>query len=219
MIFIGKVVFIVNTFWDESWKTVDPQRIEQYIKTMDMAPDEIIGVLLEHQVRTVCDAGCGCGIYCAKLLHHGFSAAGFDISEDAVRIAKRLAPTAALKVAEISSTGYPADCFDAVISRDVLDHMKKGDARRAVLELCRIVKPGGLIVFTLDYPDEEYGREPHERNGDGDLIYTGRKWAGMVFHPYSYEEIAQILPEAADYVIKQGGDHFLITLQKQKGTA
>lgn len=210
---------MVNSFWEESWKAVDPQRIEQYINAMDMAPDDIIGLLLRYQVRTVCDAGCGCGIYCAKLLYHGFSAVGFDISEDAVRIAKRLAPTADLKVAEICSTDYSADSFDAVLSRDVLDHMKKDDARRAVLELCRIVKPGGIVVFTLDYPDEEYGREPHEMNDDGDLIYTSGKWAGMVFHPYSYEEISQILPKAADCVIKQGDDHFLITLQKQKGTA
>lgn len=97
--------------------------------------------------------------------------------------------------------------------------MKKEDARRAVLELCRIVKPGGIVVFTLDYPDEEYGREPHEMNGDGDLIYTGGKWAGMVFHPYSYEEIPQILPEAAKCTIKKVDDHFLITLKKWKGIA
>lgn len=71
---------MADTFWNESWKVVDPKRIEQYIKTMDMAPDDIIGVLLRHQVRTVCDAGCGCGIYCAKLLHHGFSVSGFDVS-------------------------------------------------------------------------------------------------------------------------------------------
>ncbi len=208
---------MADTFWEESWKAVEPKRIEQYIKTMDMAPDDILGALRRHQVRTVCDAGCGCGIYCAKLLHHGFSVSGFDVSEDAVRIAKHLAPTADLKAADISSTGYPAGCFDAVLSRDVLDHMKKEDARRAVLELCRIVKPGGIVVFTLDYPDEEYGREPHEMNGDGDLIYTGGKWAGMVFHPYSYEEIPPILPEAAKRTIKQGDDHFLITVKKQKG--
>lgn len=210
---------MADTFWEESWKEVDPKRIEQYIKAVDMAPDDIIGMLLRHQVRTVCDAGCGCGIYCAKLLHHGFSVSGFDVSEDAVRIAKRLAPAADLKAADISSTGYPAGSFDAVLSRDVLDHMKKGDARRAVLELCRIVKPGGIVVFTLDYPDEEYDREPHEMDGDGDLIYTSGKWTGMVFHPYSYEEIVQILPEAAKYAIRQSDDHFLIALQKQKGTA
>ncbi len=207
---------MADTFWAESWKAVDPQRIEQYIKTMDMAPDDIIGVLLRHQVRTVCDAGCGCGIYCAKLLHHGFSVSGFDVSEDAVRIARRLAPAADLKAADISSTGYPVGCFDAVLSRDVLDHMKKDDARRAVLELSRIVKSGGIVVFTLDYPDEEYGREPHEMNGDGDLIYTGGKWAGMVFHPYSYKEISQILPEAAERTIKQADGHFLITLKKER---
>lgn len=72
--------------------------------------------------------------------------------------------------------------------------MSREDARRALAELYRIVKPGGPVVFSLDFPDEAYEREPHEKSGEGDLIYTGGKWAGMVFHPYTYEEIAEILP-------------------------
>ena len=205
----------MGTFWSESWKTVDSKRIAKYIKTMDMVPDEIIRVLQRHQAKTVCDAGCGCGIYCAKLLYNGFSAAGFDISEDAVQIAKGYAPAAELKAADIRTTGYETGRFDAVISRDVLDHMTKDDAHLALLELCRIVRPGGIVVFTLDFPDEEYDQEPHRKNGDGDWIYTSGKWAGMVFHPYTYEEIAQILPEAVCCDIKQKRDQFLVILRKE----
>ena len=204
----------MNLFWLESWKVIDPKRIAEYIKTMDMEPDSIIRLLQKHGTKTVCDAGCGCGIYCAKLLHNGFSVAGFDVSEDAVQIAKAFAPTAELKAVDIRMTGYETDRFDAVVSRDVLDHMTKDDARLALLELYRIVKPGGIIVFTLDFPDEEYDREPHEKNGAGDLIYTSGKWAGMVFHPYSYEEIAQIQPETANCDIQQKNDHFMVIIQK-----
>ena len=110
----------MDTFWSESWKTVDPKRIAEYVKSMDMAPDEMIRMLRQHQAKTVCDAGCGCGIYCTKLLRNGFSVFGFDVSEDAVQIAKRNAPEAELKAADIRMTGYDSDSFDAVISRDVL---------------------------------------------------------------------------------------------------
>ena len=205
----------MESFWTRSWQSVASKRIAEYIKSMDMEPDEIISVLRRHQARIVCDAGCGCGIYCAKLLHHGFLVEGFDVSEDAVQIAKGVAPTAKLKTADICMTGYDSDSFDAVISRDVLDHMTKDDARVALLELYRIVKPGGIVVFTLDFPDEEYNREPHEKNVDGDLVYTNGKWDGMVFHAYSFAEIVQILPETDRYAIEQGNDHYMVILQKK----
>lgn len=204
----------MDIFWLESWKNIDPKRIAEYVKTMDTAPDDIIRMLHQHQVKTVCDAGCGCGIYCAKLLRNGFSVFGFDVSEDAVRIAKTNAPEAELKAADIRVTGYDSDSFDAVISRDVLDHMTKKNAQLALRELCRIVKPGGIVIFTLDFPDEEYGKEPHEKNIYGDFVYTSGKWAGMVCHPYTCEEIKQILPETAKYRIIQEVDHFVVTLRK-----
>lgn len=207
---------IMDTFWAESWKSIDPKRIAEYVKSMDMAPDDMILILRQHQAKTVCDAGCGCGIYCAKLLRNGFSVFGFDVSEDAVQIAKRNAPEAELKTADIRMTGYDSDSFDAVISRDVLDHMTKENAQLALRELYRIVKPGGIAIFTLDFPDEEYGKEPHEKNADGDFVYTSGKWAGMVFHPYTYEEIKQILPKKAKYTIVQNNDHFFVTLRKQE---
>lgn len=205
----------MENFWTKSWKTVASNRIAEYVKSVDMETDEIIDVLRRHQVKTVCDAGCGCGIYCARLLHNGFLVEGFDVSEDAVQIARDIAPTVELKTADIRMTGYDSDHFDAVISRDVLDHMTMDNARFALLELYRIVKPGGVVVFTLDFPDEEYDREPHEKNADGDLIYTDGKWDGMVFHPYSNEEIRKILPQTDRYYIEQGDDHYMVILQKK----
>lgn len=205
----------MENFWTKSWKTVASNRIAEYVKSVDMETDEIIDVRRRHQVKTVCDAGCGCGIYCARLLHNGFLVEGFDVSEDAVQIARDIAPTVELKTADIRMTGYDSDHFDAVISRDVLDHMTMDNARFALLELYRIVKPGGVVVFTLDFPDEEYDREPHEKNADGDLIYTDGKWDGMVFHPYSNEEIRKILPQTDRYHIEQGDDHYMVILQKK----
>lgn len=137
----------MDNFWSESWKTVDPKRIGEYVKSMDMVPDDMILILRRHQAKTVCDAGCGCGIYCTKLLRNGFSVFGFDVSEDAVQIAKGNAPEAELKTADIRMTGYDSDSFDAVISRDVLDHMTKENAQLALRELCRIVKPAQLVTI------------------------------------------------------------------------
>ena len=204
----------METFWSRSWKTVDPKRIEEYIAHMCMEPDEIISFLKDHHIQNVCDAGCGCGIYTARLLYHGFTVSGFDISEDAVKIAKTHASKADLKTANALSTGYPTSHFDAVVSIDVLDHMSLADAAYTLRELYRIVKPGGFICFTLDAMDEEYEKEPHVRSNQGDLIYTDGKWTGMVFHAYTRQEISKLLPAEASVSIADNTDHFTVLLSK-----
>ena len=204
----------MDNFWSESWKAVDPKRIEEYRAHMSIEPDEIISFLKDHHVQSVCDAGCGCGVYTLKLLHHGFTVSGFDISEDAVKIAKSITGAVDLKAADILSTGYPSSLFDAAVSIDVLDHMPYNDARLAVLELCRIVKPGGYVCFTLDAMDDEYETEPHIRNDRGDLVYTAGKWAGMVFHPYTRAELMQLLPQETVCRIQEDAGHFTVIISK-----
>ena len=201
-----------QNFWQESWKAVNRDRIAEYGKAITPAPDKIIGILQNYHAKSVCDAGCVCGIYAAKLLASGFTVDGFDLSTDAVEIAREHAPTARLKTAEVCSTGYPSGCFDAIVCRDVLDHIGKRDAELAIPELLRILKPGGILIATLDAPDEEYCREPHAVNADGDFVYTGGKWTGMVFHPYSREEIMQIIPPSVRREIMEDGDGFLAVL-------
>lgn len=183
-----------------------------------MKSDRIIEYLLKKRVRTVCDAGCGCGIYSLKLLSHGFIVSGFDISVYAVNIAKKLlenaSVTADLKTASILSTGYEENQFDAVISRDVIDHMCKKDGITAIHELYRITRPGGIIFITLDHSDSEYETEGHNVNCDDDFVFTDGKWNGMVFHPYSEQEIRQMIPSGAICEASDSKDEIIVMLTK-----
>ena len=70
----------MDQFWDRSWENLDPNRLTRYINTAEMTADSMISELLSRKAVTVCDAGCGCGIYLLKLARHGFSISGFDIS-------------------------------------------------------------------------------------------------------------------------------------------
>lgn len=205
------------SFWHDSWEKIDSKRIAEYVEHFDLKADDIIDYLHVQNVKKVCDAGCGCGIYALKLASHGFCVSGFDISADAVKIAQSLFEnthfSAQWKTASILSTGYPSDCFDGVVSRDVIDHMTKSEAKKAVLELYRIAVPGGCIVITLDPLDAEYETEPHWVNGDGDFLFTEGKWKGMVFHPYGEEEIGELIPPGAISQLEKGNE-FILKLQK-----
>lgn len=208
----------MNSFWEESWKAVDPKRITDYIGGFAMEPDAVMERLRSENVKTVCDAGCGCGIYALKLAVNGFTVSGFDVSAHAVKIAEELleqaGAAAELKTASILSTGYPDGSFDAVVSRDVLDHMTKADAKAAVEELYRITRPGGMVLFTLDPLDEEYEEEPHTVNGDGDFLFTGGKWTGMVFHPYTSREVRELIPAGAAFHLEDREGELTVQLRK-----
>jgi len=142
----------MNSFWDSSWEKIDMGRVSRYTDQFDLQPDSIIECLRANHAKTVCDAGCGCGIYTLKLASNGFAVSGFDVSAHAVRIARELLEKASgqaeLKTASILSTGYVGNQFDGIVSRDVLDHMSMRDAAAAMCELCRIVRPGGIILIT-----------------------------------------------------------------------
>lgn len=208
----------MNSFWDTSWEKVAPERLREYVSDFDLKPDSIIEQLHSRSIKTVCDAGCGCGIYSLKLAANGFSVSGFDISAHAVSITRKLLDSASakanLKTASILSTGYADNEFDCVVSRDVIDHMCKKDGTKALQELYRITKPGGIIFVTLDHLDSEYETEAHTLNGDGDFLFTDGKWRGMVFHPYSEQEIMEIVPSEAICQLESQSGEFILKLQK-----
>lgn len=211
----------MSGFWEESWKTIDSGRIAAYVDGFSLESDSIIEYLHSCGVKMVCDAGCGCGIYGLKMAANGFEVSGFDVSVDAVEIAKNVVENAGFaakwKVASVLSTGYAENCFDGVVSRDVLDHMGKEAGKLAVRELLRITCPGGCLVFTLDGLDEEYETEPHFVNSQGDFVFTGGKWEGMVFHPYTQAEVLELLPDGVNYEVEEKNGELTVKLRKTPG--
>ena len=213
---------MMEEFWNQSWNHVDMNRVSEYIERMKSAEpvsDPIIDCLRAQQAKVVCDAGCGCGAYSLKLALNGFKVFGFDISPAAVRLSKELLSSRNIeygdfRTCDILATGFDDNQFDAVISRDVIDHMSLIDGIAAVRELYRIVKKGGSIILTLDRSDSEYETEPHTVNSDGDYIFTGGKWDGMVFHPYSENEIARLVQVGTIVRLESDGDGVLVVIAK-----
>ena len=190
-------------FWEQSWSTVDLNRVSAYIGNSGFPPDPVMEYLKSRQVKTVCDAGCGCGAYALRLAVNGFQVSGFDISSAAADMARKLLESkgiysADFRAADVLATGYADGQFDAVVSR----------------ELCRITKDGGTVVLTLDRTDEEYEREPHTVNGDGDYLFSDGKWKGMVFHPYSEEQIPLLVQGGVVKRLEVDSEGFLLFLSK-----
>lgn len=209
-----------HSFWTCMWESFDPDRIPSYLAHLSRSADPLIDFLEQRKMQYVCDAGCGCGAYSLKLARHGFIVAGFDIAKNAASLAAKLFaengyPASGFKTADILSTGYADEVFDAVVARDVIDHLPIKEGIAAVKELRRIVRPGGCVLLTLDAADEEYESEPHSVNEDGDYLFTDGKWAGMAFHPYSLQEAKRLAGGLDHTVIPLAGGGVLAVFEKQ----
>ena len=94
------------------------------------------------------DAGCGDGTFALELARLGATVTGAD-ADAAMIAAARTAATAAglparFEVGEIESLPFPDRGFDAVVAVTVLCLVP--DDARAVAEMARVLKPGGVLL-------------------------------------------------------------------------
>jgi len=128
-------------------------------------------VLAEMEARVpsgarVLDAGCGTGGMMARLLP--WEMLGVDVSPAAVahcqkRGLRRVTP------ASVNELPFTDASMDAVLSLDVLYH-EQVDENRALAEMSRVLKPGGILILNL--PAFECLRGAHDRAVCGTRRYT-----------------------------------------------
>jgi SAM-dependent methyltransferase len=78
---------------------------------------------------------------------------GVDISEHVVERARERAPAALdleLVPARLTELPYEDDTIDAVVSTSTIDHLPVPERLPALLELRRVMAPGGVLVITCD---------------------------------------------------------------------
>jgi len=108
----------------------------------------------------VLDVGCGDGILLERLRRtYLIKAAGVDISPLSVKRAKEGNPEIRFLVADATKLPFGRNSFDVVLSFDTLEHIGESgivqgladEQRRAVLEMIRVLKPGGkLLIYTIN---------------------------------------------------------------------
>ncbi|MDE3090065.1 MAG: class I SAM-dependent methyltransferase [Chloroflexota bacterium] len=101
--------------------------------------------------RPVLDLGCGDGHFAQAAFTQPLDA-GIDPSPQAIAEATRRGMHRELKIADSNAIPYPDGTFATVLSNSVLEHIPDIDA--TLRETHRVLKPGGLFVFTS--PNEHY---------------------------------------------------------------
>ena len=95
------------------------------------------------------DIGCGGGFLAEAFAVDGADVFGLDLSQGAVRTARDHAARQGLCLHVASgraeSLPFAPEMFDAVVLADLLEHLD--DFSRALAEACRVLKPGGLLLY------------------------------------------------------------------------
>ena len=206
-----------ESFWERCWKQEDTEALNGYLRGYLNCQSEEIDLFRRAGLQTVCDAACGFGAYTLALASNGFTVRSFDVSPTAAALTraglKRFGYEVEVRVADLLHTGYADGEFDGAFAHSVLDHMTRADAATALAELCRIVRPGGLVLLSFDTAEEDDYTAPHETLPDGSLLYTGAgKRGGMIFHPYDREAIHSLVSgyEIASERVNRKGEQIVV---------
>jgi 2-polyprenyl-6-hydroxyphenyl methylase / 3-demethylubiquinone-9 3-methyltransferase len=89
------------------------------------------------------DVGCGAGLLAPHLRGKGYRHVGVDVTMSALGLAAAHGVTAAQ--ADAARLPLADGCADVVCAGEILEHLP--DWPRAVAEICRVLRPGGLLVL------------------------------------------------------------------------
>lgn len=93
------------------------------------------------------DAGCGTGAN-LPMLSEFATCDGFDLNRTGLGYA-HAAGFDRLAQASVTAIPFAGESFDVVTSFDVLYALQPGDARQAVREMARVLKPGGALIVNV----------------------------------------------------------------------
>jgi SAM-dependent methyltransferase len=108
----------------------------------------------------VVEYGCGMGRLLKPLAEAGYRCAGIDISPTMLEHCRELVPEveALYGLDEAGRSQMPDNCASVVYSYAVVQHIDSLSRYLAAFdEMCRVLKPGGLLAVQLNCKDFEHG--------------------------------------------------------------
>lgn len=139
----------------------------------------VLNMLSPSQGEKILDIGCGNARDLAIIATTGAQVVGVDIAEGMVSAARQELvklgiENVLLRVGDATQLDFADGEFDKVLCSEVIEHIP--DAEKALAEIWRVLKPGGMLVLSTPNPKSWYGFDRYwiwER-------VLGKKWN----HPF-----------------------------------
>ena len=158
----------------------------------------------------VLDFGSGLGRNALALARRGHSVTVCDVAEAGIRFSLETAHDEGLAVAAAAFDGWtielPDAAVDGVLAWSCLDHVTLDWAGELAGELSRVSRPGALLLVSFDEDKSDDPDSDCELLEDGTHHYTSGRRAGMLFRPYSNEEIKGLFADGWELLEFEGDD-------------
>mgnify|MGYP001420553231 CR=1 FL=1 len=151
--------------------------------------------LMEERIGTeILDIGCGYGRDAKYLAYKGYKVQGIDPSGNAITMAMKNFPVGDFKFGSFSKIPYRGNSFDCVMSHLTYHMLKENERKKALQEVNRVLKPKGLLVFTVlsfHDPISIKERKEHPEYGEYNEAFD-RKMIEKEFKEFNVSKIEEL---------------------------
>lgn len=152
------------------------------------------------QGSQILEMGCGPGRDARIFVDAGYTVTGIDLSRSLLDIAKAKVPEATFHLMDATALSFEDQSFDGVWANALFVHFRHIDISRALHEAFRVLRPGGVLRFSVKKGSGE--KEKQDRR-------LGNSKQFMVYHS----------PEAMEKVTQEVGFEILRMYQKDFETS
>lgn len=148
----GEVRAGFDAFYERKWSGHGGFWLDWYPRYMGLYADLLrhrnreIAAVLPKELGRALDCGCGAGDVSAILAEHARMVVSLDVALANLHQTRRnLQGSVAVVCAGAEDLPFASEQFDAIVLADVIEHIPRRE--RAMTELARVLRPGGLLVI------------------------------------------------------------------------
>ena len=192
-------------------KLFSPWHFMNFFKAMEARV--VLEYLNVSSDEKICDVACGCGEHSVRIANKGGCVCGLDMNEKAAKTARILSQgKCSFIVSDAEKLPFKSNSFDKAVSVCALEHFENDD--RAIQEMSKVLKPGGILVLTVD---------SFAYKGVNKKLQARHKVKSHVVNYYSLPQLSQKLEqhgfqvEKAKYLVSSPlAAFFLVLLMKNR---
>ena len=201
--------------WEDIWEkaTIEVElEAAAYARSHDTI-DAYLPFLAKQDIHL--EAGSGLSAIVLTLRQRGYNVHGLDYAVNALLASRRFDASLPLAAGDVHHLPYRDSSFGSYLSFGVLEHFE-GGMLPALREAYRVVKPGGVLVLTIPYPNLIYNLVQWRRrlSGQGPLTddafyestYTRRQLRDVVMEAGFSLELSR--PTSHSFTLWQLGGPF-----------